>query len=163
VKPLSGRFYRLIDKARAGEILAPARSPEGRFHNDGQRAMYLSETPAGCHVAMAYYTHADSPAQALYALTLSNARILDLREPAQCARFGIDPKNTNNRWQNERAEGLPASTWVISDAARKAGADGLLSPSRSRPELTHLTLFRWNTPHAPTLCIENMRDMPEQV
>jgi RES domain-containing protein len=163
VKRLSGTFYRLINKARAGDLLAPAQSPEGRFHHAGQLAMYLSETPEGCHVAMAYYTNADSPIQTIHALTLSNARILDLRDPRQCARFGIDPKNANNRWQNERAKGLPASTWVISDAARNAGADGLLSPSRSRPELTHLTLFCWNTLHAPSLCIENMRDMPEQV
>ena len=163
MKLLEGTFYRLIDTARAGDILAPAQSPEGRFHHAGQKAMYLSETPEGCHVAMAYYTRPDSPIQMLFALTLSHAFILDLRDPAQCARFEIDPTNANNRWQNERAKGLPASTWGISDAARKAGADGLLSPSRSRSELTHLTLFRWNTRAAPTLCIENMRDMPEQV
>lgn len=113
-------------------------------------------------MAMAYYTHSDSPAHSLHALELSNARILDLRDFAQCKRFDIDPENTNNRWQNERSQGLPASTWVISDAARKAGADGLLSPSRSRPELTHLTLFRWNTYGAPTLCLENMGNSQEQ-
>jgi len=163
VKPLSGTFYRLINTARAGEILAPAQSPEGRFHHDGQQAMYLSETPEGCYVAMAYYARAGDPEKTVCALTLSHARILDLRDPAQCARFGIDPTNANNLWQNERAKGLPASPWVISDAARRAGADGLLSPSRSRPQLTHLTLFRWNARNAPSLCIENMRDMPEQV
>ncbi len=163
MKPLSGTFYRLIDTARAGDVLAPAQSPEGRFHHDGQRAMYLSETPEGCHVAMAYYTRAGDPEKTVFALGLNDAQILDLRDNAQCARLGIDPANANVRWQNERAEGLPASTWVISGAARKAGADGLLSPSRSRPELTHLTLFHWNTQGAPTLRIENMPDMPEQV
>jgi len=151
VKPLAGRFYRLIEKARAGEILAPARSPEGRFHHAGQQAMYLSETPEGCHVAMAYYARPDSPALSLHALELSNALILDLRDSTQCARLGIDPANANNRWQIERSEGLQASTWAISDAARLAGADGMLSLSRSRPELTHLTLFCWNKPNGPAL------------
>ncbi len=163
MKPLSGTFYRLIDTARAGDILAPAQSPEGRFHHDGQKAMYLSETPEGCHVAMAYYARAGDPEKTVFALRLNDAQILDLRDTAQCARLGIDPANANARWHNERAEGLPASTWEISDAARRAGADGLLSPSRSRPEFTHLTLFRWNVRSAPTLCVENMRDMPEQV
>jgi len=115
--------------------------------------MYLSETPEGCHVAMAYYSNPDDPVRLLYALALNNARLLDLRNAAQCARFGIDASNANNRWQNERADGLPASTWVISDAARLAGADGMLSPSRSRPELTHLTLFRWNLPDGPALSV----------
>ncbi|NOR64023.1 MAG: RES domain-containing protein [Rhodobacteraceae bacterium] len=163
MKRLSGSFYRLIDAARAGEFLSPARSPEGRFHHGGQQAMYLSETPEGCHVAMAYYAQAGDPAQALAALELSNAMIIDLRDPAQCARLGIDPSNANNRWQNERAEGLSASTWVISDAARMAGADGMLSPSRSRPALTHLTLFSWNRPNGPELCVKNINNSPEQV
>ncbi|MBL1435256.1 MAG: RES family NAD+ phosphorylase [Rhodobacteraceae bacterium] len=149
MKLVEGTFYRLIETARAGDNLAPARSPEGRFHCSGQQAMYLSETPAGCHVAMAYYARSDGPALSLHALALSNAYVLDLRNPTQCARLGIDPSNVNNRWQNERAEGLEASTWAISDAARLAGADGMLSPSRSRPELTHLTLFRWNVPDGP--------------
>jgi len=116
--------------------------------------MYLSETPEGCHVAMAYYARQNSPSQSLYALELSNAHILDLRDSTQCARLGVDPTNVNNRWQNERAEGLQASTWAISDAARLAGADGMLSPSRSRPELTHLTLFCWNEMDGPELCVK---------
>ena len=154
MKRLSGTFYRLIDTARAGDILTPAQSPEGRFHHAGQQAMYLSETPEGCHVAMAYYARAGDPEKTVFALRLDDAQILDLRDTAQCARLGIDPTNANARWQNERAEGLQASTWEISDAARRAGADGLLSPSRSRPELTHLTLFCWNTPSGPRLRLE---------
>ncbi len=148
MKPLSGTFYRLIDKARAGEILAPARSPEGRFHHDGQRALYLSETPEGCRVAMARYRELTTPEQTVVPLTLTNAHVLDLRDPAQCGRFYVDPSSMNLVWQDLPR---PSPTWSISDAARAAGADGLLYPSRSRPELTHLTLFRWNGPQEPRL------------
>jgi len=151
LKPLSGTFYRLKETARAGEILAPAHSPEGRFHHDRQKAIYLSETREGYRVAMSYYARPGDAPQTMFALHLSAARILDLRDARQCTRFAIDPANSNIRWQKERAAGQIASTWAISDAARAAGADGMLNPSRSRPGLTHLVLFRWNQPGAPDL------------
>ncbi len=44
-------------------------------------------------------------------------------------------------WQDIRATGAAAPTWVFSDAARAAGAQGLLYSSRSRPELSHLVMF----------------------
>ena len=148
MKPLEGTFYRMIDKARAGDILAPARSREGRFHHGRQRALYLSETPEGCQAAMARYRGLTTPEQTVVPLTLTNARVLDLRDPAQCGRFQVDPSNMNLVWQDLPR---PSPTWSISDAARAAGADGLLYPSRSRPELAHLTLFRWNGPKGPRL------------
>ncbi len=151
MKLISGTFWRLKESARASEILAPAHSPEGRFHHDGQKAIYLSDSPEGCHVAMSYYARPGDPEQTLFELNLHNARVLDLRDHSQCARLGIDPANANVRWQKERAAGNLASTWAISDAARAAGADGLLNPSRKRPDLTHLVLFRWNGPNEPVL------------
>jgi len=44
-------------------------------------------------------------------------------------------------WQDIRAAGQDAPTWLFSDAARAAGAQRLLYSSRSRPDLTHLVLF----------------------
>jgi len=82
------------------------KAPRGGFTMMGSRQCICLKRRKG---AMGYYTHADSPAQILNALTLSNARILDLRDPAQYPRFGSDPENANNRRQNERAECLPAS------------------------------------------------------
>jgi RES domain-containing protein len=149
VKPIAGTFYRIIDSARAGDILAPARSFEGRFHHDGQKALYLSQTVEGTHVAMARYKNAATPEQTALPLTLKNAHVLDLRDSAQCGRFHINPSNMNVVWQDLPR---PSPTWAISDAARAAGADGLLYPSRSRPDLTHLVLFFWNTPTGPQLC-----------
>lgn len=44
-------------------------------------------------------------------------------------------------WQDIRANGAAAPTWVYSDAARASGAQGILYSSRSRPDLTHVVLF----------------------
>ena len=126
MKRLSGLFYRLIETARAGEILAPAHCPEGRFHHDGQQAIYLSETEQGARVAMATYADNIKTPLSLFALRLKDANLLDLRDLTQCARLGIDPSVAQNRWQAERVQGKSASTWRLSDAARAAGADCML-------------------------------------
>lgn len=159
MKLLEGRFYRLIDKARAGEVLSPAQSPEGRFHHSGQRALYLSETIAGTHVAMARYKSTGPPGQIVLPLWLENARVLDLRDHSQCRRLNIDPSQTNSVWQEAPR---PSPTWRISDVARALGADGMLYPSRSRPELTHVVLFEWNAPKGPVLGIKNVQNLAEQ-
>ena len=44
-------------------------------------------------------------------------------------------------WQDIRASGAAAPTWAVSDAARGAGAQGMLYSARTRPDLTHLVLF----------------------
>jgi hypothetical protein len=44
-------------------------------------------------------------------------------------------------WLDAWAGGRPSTTWRFSDAARTAGAQGMLYSSRSRPELTHLVIF----------------------
>ena len=153
MKLLSGTFYRLIDMARAGDVLAPAKAPEGRFHHDGQQAIYLSETPEGTRVAMAYYARAGDPEQTLFTLHLTGAMVVDATDFDHCAQLGIDPSPARIRWQKERTAGRVASTWALSDAARALGADGMLYPSSTRPDLTHLVLWRWNQTDAPQLKI----------
>lgn len=44
-------------------------------------------------------------------------------------------------WQDQRKSGAIASTWAISDVARREGAQALLYSSRSRPELSHAVVF----------------------
>jgi hypothetical protein len=44
-------------------------------------------------------------------------------------------------WQDQRQSGAIASTWAISDVARREGAQALLYSSRSRPELSHVVVF----------------------
>ena len=149
--PLSGLFWRARFVAQAASLLEPARSLEGRFHHDGQRALYLSASAEGARVAMQTYLRADDPERAIYPLAVSRATIIDLTDPAAAARLDLDLAMANARWQNDRAGGAPARSWALSDAAREAGADGLLYASRKRPGLMHLVLFRWNGPGDPTV------------
>ncbi|WP_368074223.1 hypothetical protein [Curtobacterium sp. SGAir0471] len=43
---------------------------------------------------------------------------------------------------------MPTS-WLVRDRLVALGADGLIDPSRKRPGLWHLVLFRWNTADVP--------------
>ncbi|MCE8417994.1 RES family NAD+ phosphorylase [Rhodovulum sulfidophilum] len=129
-----GLVWRLLPTERAGAPCAPVASPEGRFHRPGEAVLYASLTAEGAGVAIARYLTPDAPARALVPLAVTADRIVDLRAlPA--------PNPASIVWQDLRASGAPAPTWAFSDAARAEGAEGLLYPSRSRPELSHLVLF----------------------
>ena len=117
---------------RGGDPLAPAAAPEGRFHHSGQFALYASLTPEGCAVAIKRYLQPGDPLREIAPLSIMTDRLADLRgQPA-----------ASMVWQDIRAGGEPAPTWAFSDAARAAGAEGMLYSSRSRPDLSHLVIFR---------------------
>jgi hypothetical protein len=137
-------FWRMTFVIEAERAMDRVRSPEGRSHHDGQRALYLSETPEGCVVAVRRYMRPDDPPRVFHALRVRSDRIVDLRDAAACAHFGIDVTHRAAEWQNDRAAGRPASTWAISDRVRDLGQHGMLYASRSQPGMTHLTLFSWN-------------------
>ena len=77
-------------------------------------------------------------------LKVTATRILDLRQAATLADLGLSGQEPSAKWQEERAQGLPASSWRASDAARAAEANGMIYASRKAPELWHLVLFHWN-------------------
>lgn len=144
--PLSsicGDFYRIVFRARADLAVAGALSPEGRFHHDGQPALYLSSRPDWAAHAIQAYVRDDDPERLVCEIAVSEARVLDLRDRAQCARWGADPGLAAIPWLPQRARGAAASTWEISDLARDNGADGLIYTARSEPSRWHLVLFRW--------------------
>ena len=141
---LDGRFYRIVPQDRAAEALAPAISPEGRFHHDGQPTLYVSSRPDwACH-AIATYVRQDELPRVIVELCLT-AKLLDLRDPAHCAACGIDPAAAAVPWLAQRAMGLPASTWEVSDRARASGAGGLIYTARTEPTRWHVALFTWPT------------------
>lgn len=117
---------------RGGDPLAPAAAPEGRFHHAGQFALYASLTPEGCVVALRRYLRPGDPPREIVPLSITATRLADLRGQAAASVV----------WQDIRAGGEPAPTWAFSDAARAAGAEGMLYSSRSRPELSHLVIFQ---------------------
>lgn len=140
---IAGLFYRIVPEHRAGSALAPALSPEGRFHHDGQPTLYVSSRPDWAEHAIQAYVRADDPPRVICELEIAAANVLDLRDPAQCAAWGADPGLAAIPWLPERAEGLPASTWRVSDLARAHGADGMIYTARSEPSRWHLVLFDW--------------------
>ncbi|MFD2173312.1 RES family NAD+ phosphorylase [Rhodobacter lacus] len=128
----SGTVWRILAADRAGDATAPVRHSEGRFHHDGQKALYASLSAEGAGVAIARYLAPGDAARVIVPLHITAARLVDHRgNPALSVV-----------WQEDRAAtGAPSPTWAYSDAARAAGAQGLLYSSRSRPDLAHLVLF----------------------
>jgi len=136
VIPWTGRVWRILLADRS-DPLAPARAPEGRFHHDGQAAIYTSLSPEGCGVAIRRYLATDTRPRIIAPLKVRAMRVRDLRGNA--AEGALPPASVI--WQDARAQGLPASTWGLSDAARRDGAQAVLYRSRSRPDLTHMAIF----------------------
>jgi len=144
-------FYRMKFAARGQEIFEQAQSPEGRFHHDGQPALYLSETPEGTAVASKRYIEKGDGRRAIFPLRVVSDRIADLRDEVVAAQLGIETQYRAAEWQSWRARGEPAPTWEISDRARELGLHGILYASRTQPALSHLTLFCWNQPGGATV------------
>lgn len=138
-----GRFYRIVPASRAADALAPALSPEGRFHHSGQPTLYVSPRPDWACRAIARYVRDRDPPWVICELHLTGTTVLDLRNLVHCAQWGIDPALAAVPWLPQRAQGLPAATWQVSDRARASGADGMIYSARSAPARWHLALFRW--------------------
>ncbi|WP_353472836.1 RES family NAD+ phosphorylase [Salipiger sp. H15] len=143
---IGGRFYRIVTEDRRASALAPALSPEGRFHHGGQPTLYVSSRPDWAEHAIKAYVKAGDAPRVICELEIAAARVLDLRDAAQCADWGADPALAAVPWLPERAEGRPASTWRVSDLARDGGADGMIYTARSAPGRWHLVLFDWLSP-----------------
>ncbi|WP_417807004.1 RES family NAD+ phosphorylase [Thioclava sp.] len=137
--PFRGPAWRILSAKHAQNALKPAHHPEGRFHYDAQLALYASLSADGAGVALRRYVRANDPPRVIVPLTIDLERVMDARGDARHSVV----------WQDARAQGLPAPTWEISDAARRLGAQALLYSSRSRPDLSHLVMFDV-TPHTVT-------------
>ncbi|GAA1415831.1 hypothetical protein AUR04nite_33010 [Glutamicibacter uratoxydans] len=101
--------------------------------------------------------HKDNRAMALETLRLSVEAdgIVDLRNGKALAALGIDLSDAIAPWQETVAEGGSPRSWLVRDQLIAAGANGLIDPSRTKPGLWHLVLFRWNMPDNPTVRVES--------
>lgn len=143
---LSGLYYRIVPASRAHLALDPAVSPEGRFHHDGQPALYASSRPDWAEHAIKAYVRSEDPPRLICEIEVRCDRVLDLRDARQCADWGVDPHLAAMPWLPERRGGHFASTWRVSDLARQRGADGMVYTARSAPDRWHLVLFNWTRP-----------------
>ena len=148
---VDGRFWRAGFLGREDGLLAPAGAPQGRWHHKGQNALYLSQTPEGCQVALRVYVHPNDPPRAIFPFAVTNAHVADLRQTKARDEWDVSLNDIHAFWAKLHAKDEVSPTWALSDRLRATGIDGLLTPSRSRPDLTHLTLFRWNENSGPQI------------
>jgi RES domain-containing protein len=147
--PLAGRFWRTVFASDVARVLNGAVSPEGRYHHDGQGALYLSPSPDYSRIAIDTYVRTDDPPRVIVPLDVTHAHLADLRAPDVQQALGLAGHESGTLWQPERAKGLPATSWIASNAARHAGADGIIYAARSDATRWHIVLFRWNAPTGP--------------
>lgn len=147
---ISGRFWRAIAAERVGRVLdAPGLDSAGRYHRPGQPALYITPEADWATIAIGRYMLTDGMTRVVVPLELDGADMFDQRDPAACAALGIDPALSQVRWNDELAAGREPPSWAASDAARAAGAQGIIDVSRGIADGWHVCLFAWNQPGAP--------------
>lgn len=130
MRAFNGPVWRLVPRALADTPASAAKAPEGRFHHSGQLAAYASLSAEGASVAIRRYLD-DGAERVLIPMWLVADRVADVRGMPAASIV----------WQDLRAAGHASPTWMLSDAARHAGADAMLYSSRSRPDLSHVVVF----------------------
>jgi RES domain-containing protein len=146
---VAGRFWRTVFAADVDRVLQGTRSPEGRFHRDGQPTLYMSPSAEFSRIAVDVYLRDGDPLRVIVPLDVTYADLVDLRDPGIQRRLGLNGTEASVPWQPERAAGRPATSWIASDAARSAGADGIIYAARTNPLRWHIVLFVWNAPTGP--------------
>lgn len=79
--------------------------------------------------------------------------VFDLRDPVARDEAGVDLADAHAEWQSVVEAGGTPPSWLVRDRLVRLGAHGLIDPSRRRPGLWHLVLFRWNVPDGATVRI----------
>jgi RES domain-containing protein len=145
---LRGIFYRAIDPQFRDFAITGSRSA-GRYSRPEEPTLYLSSSTDGVEAAM--IAHKDSRPSSLEILEIEveATGILDLRNLSAVAKIGIDLADAVAPWQDIAASGGTPRSWAVRDRLIEAGANGLIDPSRKRPGLWHLVLFRWNEANGP--------------
>lgn len=131
----------------------------GRWNRPGQLAVYAAlefMTAVG-----EFWQEIASRPGTFFALDLSVAGILDVREPAVAAALGIAHADLLCPWQKMWFfDDLEPPTWRACDIARTAGARGLLTPSSRVADGTNLVLWDWSGQEAEIMVFDPSREMP---
>lgn len=150
---ISGSFYRAVDPSHQDTALLGSRLA-GRYSEPSQPTLYLSSSPQGVDAAMIAHTQGRVAELVLLEFQVEAHNIVDLRDPAVLLAAGIDLADAVAPWQDIAKAGGEPSSWQVRRRLEALGANGLVDPSRKRPGLWHLTLFRWNGPDAPRVALQ---------
>lgn len=142
---MKGQFYRAIFERDLPHPLRAAQAPEGRFHHDGQQALYLSPSILAVRVAMQTYLAPNDPPRQIVPIWVEADDIVDLRQTETLSDLGCSLDDLGVNWRAAHARNCPASSWARSDAAHETGAEGMIYASRNAPDIWHLALFRGTT------------------
>jgi RES domain-containing protein len=147
---ISGTFVRICFADQVDVALkhpSPTR-PVARFNRLGESALYLSPDETAARVAIGEYIKVDDPPRVLVTYDVAPCHVLDLRHPDAQRIY----EQARQPWQSALKRGEDPSSWAAADLIRaRADVAGLFDPSRRRPGLWHITLFRWNEPGAPRI------------
>ncbi|WP_282827001.1 RES family NAD+ phosphorylase [Gulosibacter sediminis] len=147
---IRGTFYRAIDPSFREFAIAGSRSA-GRYSRAHEPTLYLSSSVDGVEAAMIAHKDARSAALEIVEIEVEAAGIVDLRDADALEAAGIDLADAVAPWQDVVASGGTPPSWAVRDHLLELGTNGLIDPSRKRPGLWHLVLFRWNEAGAPTV------------
>ena len=145
---LRGVFYRAIDPLFHDNAIMGSRSA-GRYSRPEEPTLYLSLSIDGVEAAMIAHTDSRSTSLEILKIEVEATGIFDLRDSSAIAEIGIDLADAVAPWQDIAASGGNPRSWAVRDRLIEAGANGLIDPSRKRPGLWHLVLFRWNEANGP--------------
>jgi len=104
-------------------------------------------------IAVSGYIREDGRPRVVIPLTVSNAHVIDQQDEDACRSLGINRDLSNAPWRPALEAGVEPPSWRNADAARAAGADGIIDRSRMIPGGWHVNLFRWNALGGPTVTI----------
>ncbi|MDM7892944.1 RES family NAD+ phosphorylase [Curtobacterium caseinilyticum] len=147
-----GTFFRAVDPSFRESAIAGSRAA-GRYSRADEPTLYLSSSVEGVEAALVAHPDTRATEPVIVEVDVTAPRIVDLRDPAAGFAAGIDLEDATAPWQQIVADGGVPTSWLVRDRLAALGADGLIDPSRKRPGLWHLVLFRWNTDDAPQVHI----------
>jgi RES domain-containing protein len=154
LRTVSGPFFRVVPADRIDDVLAPPRPDSaGRYHRPGQATLYMSPRLEWAVIAVSGYIREDGRPRVVVPLMVGEAHVLDQHDEDACRILGIDPDLSNTSWRPTLDKGEEPPSWRNADAARAAGADGIIDRSRQIPGGWHLDLFRWNALGGPAVMI----------
>ena len=119
--------------------------PAARYNRPGQDALYLSIDETSARVAMAKYINAIDHPLVLVEFEIEPCQLVDLRHENAKELRAL----TSQDWRAEIEAGHEPMSWKVSDELRAGNEIGLIDPSRKKPKIWHITLFRWNEAGAP--------------